>query len=75
MQTTSPSTRGRRRPPDFTPSRIGRFRRGRLDEAAERVHEPHLLDCLDYGLEQARGADELDAALRAREVATSIRLR
>jgi hypothetical protein len=37
-----------------------------LEEAAERVDQLHLLDGLDVGLEQARGADELDAALCAR---------
>src|SRR5688500_1632959 len=41
-------------------------RPGELDEAAERIHEAHLLDRLAVGLEQARRADELDAALRAR---------
>src|SRR5262245_60639271 len=43
-----------------------RHRRGLHDEAAERVHELHLLDRPDIGLEQPREADELDPALRTR---------
>ena len=39
---------------------------GQLDEAADRVHQPHLLDRLAVGVEEARGADEHDPALRTR---------
>jgi len=37
-----------------------------LDEAADRVHQPHLLDRLAVRIEQARGAHQHDAALGAR---------
>jgi hypothetical protein len=34
---------------------------GQLDEAAHRIHQPHLLDRLAVGVEEARGTDEDDA--------------
>lgn len=37
-----------------------------LDEAADSIHQPHLLDRLAVGVEKARGADEHDAALGPR---------
>ena len=37
-----------------------------LDKPADGVHQPHLLDRLAVGVEEARGAHEHDAALGAR---------
>jgi hypothetical protein len=38
-----------------------------LDEPAERVHEPHLVDRVAADVDQARAADQVREALRARD--------